>query len=159
MVFRSRRLYPGYQTLPDDNTVVGYSIATGKAVATFSLGSNTPDGMGIILTGTGKVPAGDLIVNTNPGVVELINPNSPTAAPVVIASGGTRGDYAGEDLLNGSLFLSQSTSVLRLSCGTGCSFGGGGGGGGGTGVPEPATLALLGLGLLGLQLAQRRRFR
>jgi uncharacterized membrane protein YgcG len=75
-------------------------------------------------------------------------------------------------LLNGSLFLSQSTSVLRLSCGTGCSFnsGGGGTGGGGnggtgggggasTGVPEPATFGLFSLGMLGACLRRRRSTR
>jgi hypothetical protein len=71
----------------------------------------------------------------------------------MIASDGTRGDYTGLDLTNGSMFLSQSSSVLRLSCGTGCSFGGG------TGVPEPATFGLLVLGLYGAQIARLLRRR
>jgi hypothetical protein len=152
-----------YVAFKDNNTIVGFNTATGATVHTFSLGSSTPDGMGIIQKGA---LAGDIVSNNNDGTVDLINVGNGTVT--TIASGGTRGDFTGEDLLNGSLFLSQSSSVLRLSCGTGCSFGGGtggggtggggtgGGGGGTTGVPEPATFGLFGLGMLGTLLRRRR---
>jgi PEP-CTERM motif-containing protein len=79
-----------------------------------------------------------------------------TGTETIIAMGGTRGDFVSLDTSNGTLFLSQTERIDRLSCGTGCSIGGGGGGGG-TGVPEPATLTLLGLGLAALGLRGRRR--
>jgi hypothetical protein len=146
-----------YVAFKDNNTIVGFNIATGAQVFSVSLGTSTPDGMGIIQNGP---LAGEIVSNNNDGTVDLINAKNGTVT--LIASGGTRGDYAGEDLLNGTLFLSQTDSVLRLSCGRGCSFVGGTGGGGivgGTGVPEPATLGLFGLGLLGVQFAQLLRRR
>jgi hypothetical protein len=68
---------------------------------------------------------------------------------VIIAAGGTRGDFVSADLNNGTLFLSQTEQVARLSCGPGCSIGGP------PTVPEPATMLLFVAGLAGLVLVRR----
>lgn len=65
-----------------------------------------------------------------------------------IASGGTRGDYVAPDTTIGSLLLTYSDIVARLSCGTGCSIG--------SKVPEPMSLALLAVGAMGIAFARRR---
>jgi len=130
--------------------ILGYDIASGMLVYT-SPGLGSPDGVGIVTSGA---LAGDLIVNANNGIVDLINTTTNTVT--TIASGGSRGDYVGFDTSNGTLFLSQSDSLLRLSVAGGTI---GGGGGGNTGVPEPATWTamLLGFGIAGGALRWRRR--
>jgi hypothetical protein len=110
----------------------------------------SPDGTGVI-QGNNQF-SGDIIANDNDGTVKLLDPVHSTV--VTIASGGTRGDYVGLDLTNGSLFLTQSDSVYRLTGGPNCSF---------TpppppsGVPEPAALTLIGTGLVAFGLIRRRR--
>jgi len=130
--------------------IYGYNIITGAQV--FDSGPiGSPDGVGLITSG---VLAGYLIVNDNGGTVSMLNPA--TNILTQIASGGSRGDYVGFDTSNGTLFLSQSDSLLRLTL-AGGSIGGGGGVVGGA-VPEPATWVSLiaGFGLLGAVMRRRR---
>ena len=59
-------------------------------------------------------------MNDNNGTVVLLIPSRPVGDPgrsIVIASGGTRGDFVSPDTSNGTLFLSQNEQVARLSCG------------------------------------------
>lgn len=101
-------------------TINGYDTTTGVKV--FSSGAIFPgiaDGVGVI-QGSGQF-TGDLVVNTNGGIAYLLNPV--TKALTDIADGGSRGDFVGVDLTNGSLFLTQTSSVDRLTCGSGCFFG------------------------------------
>lgn len=129
--------------------VFGFDISSGNQV--YDSGNiGSPDGTGVI-QGTSPF-SGDIVSNDNDGTVKLLDPVHNTV--VTIASGGSRGDYVGLDLTNGSLFLTQSDSVYRLTCGPSCSF---------TpppppaGVPEPATLTIIGSGLVAFGLIRRRR--
>ncbi|HVP37898.1 MAG TPA: hypothetical protein VMS93_01825 [Candidatus Saccharimonadales bacterium] len=71
--------------------------------------------------------AGKIFANTNFGEVYEIDLG--TAAKTLIANGGTRGDFVAADP-NGTLLLTQSTTLERLTAPAGGGFGA---------VPEPAT--------------------
>jgi hypothetical protein len=158
-------IFPDGVTVSPDGTVAyvenggeiqAYSIATGMLLRSFATG-HSPDGTGVISGGSLN---GDVIVNNNDGTVGLLDPSKPNGDPnlyVIIATGGTRGDFVSADLNNGTLFLSQNEQVARLSCGPGCSIGGPGPGPGT--APEPSTLFSMGVGLGLLLLSLRRRAR
>jgi hypothetical protein len=143
----------GLSVSPDGTTVyseqtdiIGYNIATGlKTFDSGPLGCSGPDGSGVITSH--NLLNGDLVVDCNDGTVLLIDPT--TLAQTVIATGGSRLDFASPDSSNGSLFIDASDSVHRLSCPS-CSFTG-------SPVPEPTTMMLLGTGLAGLVARHRRK--
>lgn len=126
--------------------VYGWNYAGTLTYDSGYLGS--PDGIGVI---QGNNPfAGNIVANDNAGRVWLLDPLAHTS--LVIASGGSRGDYVGVDSTDGSLFLTQTDSIYRLSCGADCGFT--------PTVPEPsnALLLLAGAGgLLGRSLIRRKR--
>jgi hypothetical protein len=92
---------------------------------------------------------GKLIVNTNFGEVWEVDLN--TSIQVLIANGGSRGDLVSVDTAgNGSLLLSQSDSIVRLTNDNG-------GFQGGITTPEPATWATGMLGAAIVAFVARRR--
>jgi PEP-CTERM motif len=133
----------GVTVSPDGKTVyntgvTGFDIATGNIVyGSFSVPE--ADGMGVI---SGGKLNGDIVVNSNDGSVYLLDA---LGNQIIIADDGSRGDYTSPDRTNGSLLLTQSDSIWRLSV-----AGGSIGGGLTPGVPEPSTWAMLLLGFLGL---------
>jgi len=151
-------LFPDGVSVSPDGTVAylaigvgvqSYSIATGALLGSFALGGG-PDGTGVI---SGGPLNGRVVVNDNNGTVVLLDPSRPVGDParsIVIASGGTRGDFVSPDTSNGTLFLSQNEQVARLSCGPGCSIGSVG-----PEVPEPTTLALVSGAMIALLLLKR----
>jgi hypothetical protein len=131
--------------------ISAYNIASGALLHSFTTG-HSPDGTGVI---SGGLFNGDIIVNNNDGTVGLLDPSKANGDPtqfVIIATGGTRGDFVSPDLNNGTLFLSQNEEVARLSCGPNCSIGAPS-----PGAPEPATVLLFCAGLSALFLKRRSR--
>lgn len=145
----------GVSVSPDGKTVygatggqiIGWDYAGLNSVVYVSGGIGSPDGTGVIQGAS--LFAGDIIANGNDGNVWLLDPILHTN--VLIATGGSRGDYVGVDSTNGSLFLTQSDSVYRLTCGPGCVFTSVTGT-----VPEPSSVLLMLAALLGFGWTRRR---
>ena len=127
---------------PSAYHVLGWDAATGAPTGFDSGYISGADGAAAAV-GT---LAGNIFVNTNNG--ELYEVDS-LGNQTLVANGGTRGDLVSIDPTNGSLLLSQTDSVVRLTLPAGSSFSGD--------LPEPASIAVLGCGLLGLAGLRRRR--
>jgi len=127
--------------------VLGFDIATGTQVFSATGLPGGPDGTAVIVGGTFD---GDIVVNNNDGSVGLIDKD--TALETIIATGGTRGDFVGPDLKNGSLLLFEDSDVWRLAIS-----------GGSIGGPPPTTpdtgssLSLLACGLGAIGLMRRSK--
>jgi hypothetical protein len=123
-------------------SIQGYDTTTGALVFDSGFIAGGIDGSAL---GTGSI-AGNIFVNTNSGT--LVEVNLATHAQTLLATGGSRGDFVTVDP-NGTLLLTQTDSVLRLTAPPG----------GGFGVPEPSTMALLASGGLSLLVCRFRRRR
>jgi MYXO-CTERM domain-containing protein len=134
--------------IENGGVIQSYDIATGALLHSYgSTAGHGADGTGVIIGGAYN---GDVIVNNNDGTLGLLDVVNDTM--MIIADGGTRGDFTSADTNNGTLFISQIEQVLRLSCGTGCSIGGPN-----NNVPEPQAIALIALALLAAAWSRRRR--
>jgi hypothetical protein len=116
-----------------NNRIIGYDTTSGVQVFSSNVITGGVDGTAL---GYGQ-RAGLIYANSNDGRVWEVNLT--TLEQTVIASMGSRGDFVTADpLRNGDLYLTQTSTIVRLS-----------------GIPAPSTAALLGLG--GLLAARRRR--
>ncbi len=98
-----------------NNRILGFSTTTGSQV--FNSGSIS-GGLGGLVVGVGSL-AGNLFVSTNSGTV--VEVNLTTVAQTVIATSGTYGGFVTGDP-NGSLLLTQSSTVERLTPPVGAGF-------------------------------------
>jgi hypothetical protein len=140
-----------YVSLAGTGHIAGFNTTTGLQV--FDSGPITIPNVDGIALGGGTL-FGNIFANTNNGTV--VEVNLATLAQTVIASGGSRGDFATVDTsggpLTGTLLLTQTDVIDRLFAGPGGTF---------NGlppvapVPEPGTLFIMGLGLAGLVCARR----
>jgi DNA-binding beta-propeller fold protein YncE len=122
-------------------SIQAYDLATGTK--TFSAAVPGSDGTAL---GTGNLD-GFIFANTNFG--QLIEINLKTGVQTVIGTGGSRGDFVEVDPSNGTLLLTQSDRVLRLTAPPGGGFGT---------APAPPAFVLAGVGALCLGgFALRRR--
>lgn len=128
-------------TLNEDNgQLTGYSTATKAVVFAPLTISNMIDGA---VEGRGNLLPGNLLVNTRDG--KIIEVNLTTRALTTIADGGSRGDFASFDTIQGNVLFTQTDSIVRLSLSV-------------SAVPLPAGVWAGGFTALGGLFISRRRF-
>jgi hypothetical protein len=111
-----------YGAAPGSSHVLGFNIASGQQVFDSGVIAGIPDGTAL---GQGAL-SGILFANTNGGTVVAINLQ--TDVQTVLADSGSRGDFVAVDP-NGTLLLTQTDSIYRLTAPSGSNFG----------VPPPTT--------------------
>ncbi len=130
----------------DFNSVRQYSTGVnGAPPVTEEAVFNFADSVDGTALGTGTL-AGYLFANANSG--NFYQVEIATGTITLLASGGSRGDFVQVDPSNGTLLITQTDSVLRLTAPEGGGFEGT--------VPEPGTLALFGAALASLGTLRRR---
>ena len=102
---------------PDNGHILGFRLSDGVRVFDSGLIAGSPAGCAV---GTGSL-AGYLFVNNNDG--RVIQVDLRTNAQTVIATGGSRGDLIAVDPSDGSLLLTQTDRILRLTPPAGGAFG------------------------------------
>jgi hypothetical protein len=149
-VFKCGNLFDGLSTdgttlyVESAGHILGFNIATTNQVYDSGALSGGPDGTAL---GSGSL-AGNIFVNTNDG--HLIEVNLTTNVATTIAQSGSRGDFVKVDP-NGSLLITQSDRIMRLTAPAGGGFGL---------VPEPGSVAMFaGAGISGLFVLIRKRRR
>lgn len=90
--------------------ILGYDTSTHLQIFDSGGIPGGPDGTAIGATGS---LAGKLFVNTNGG--ELYEINTTTLAQTLILTGGSRGDFVTVDPLNGTLLITRTDQILRLT--------------------------------------------
>jgi hypothetical protein len=149
-VFKCGNLFDGLTTngttlyVESGGHILGFNIATTSQVYDSGALSGGPDGAAV---GSGSL-AGNIFVNTNDG--HVIEVNLTTNVATTIAQSGSRGDFVKVDP-NGSLLLTQTDRIMRLTAPAGGGFGT---------VPEPGSIAMFsGAGISGLFVIIRKRKR
>ncbi len=108
-----------YGATVSSSTIVGFSLAAaGLGNIVFDSGP-IQGGVDGAALGFGD-SAGYIFANTNQGTVVAIDLR--TKQQTLIATGGTRGDFAKVDPRDGTLLLTQSSTIARLQLPTGSSF-------------------------------------
>ena len=106
------------------NRVEGVDMATGSLI--FNVGISGADGTAL---GTGTL-TGNIFVNNNDGTFYEISLS--TGDKTLLAQGGSRGDFVTVDPNNGTLLITQTDRIYRLTAPVG----------GGFGVPEPSSIVM-----------------
>jgi len=117
--------------------ILGFNTTTGTPVFDSGLIGGGPDGAAL----GGGTLAGNIFVNTNGGT--LVEVNIATDMQTLLATGGSRGDFVTLDP-NGSLLLTQTDRILRLTPPSGGCFGST------CSVPEPSSAGMILVGLTAL---------
>ncbi len=128
----------------DWESVRGYRLSDGLKV----FDSGRIDGVDGTVLGQGSL-AGKLYANTNFGELFEIDLIDPTQRRLII-SNGTRGDFVSVDPYDGTLLVTQSTGILRLTAPAGGSFSN-------QSVPEPSSFLVFAAAAVCTSVVRKRR--